>query len=98
MVPEWTRPDVYDLICADAWPGKVSHLDNALTSLRTGGIYFIDDLLPQPNCPEGHGENVTRLMVHLNGQQGFTRVKLGWASSLMMLVRVGGQSRSLSSY
>ncbi len=36
----------YDLIYADAWPGKFSHLDDALSLLTVGGIYFIDDLLP----------------------------------------------------
>jgi predicted O-methyltransferase YrrM len=44
----------YDLIYADAWPGKFTDLDQALALLRIGGIYFIDDLLPQPNWPEGH--------------------------------------------
>lgn len=41
----------FDLIYADAWPGKFSHLDEALALLRPGGIYLIDDLLPQPNWP-----------------------------------------------
>ena len=46
--------DRFDLIYADAWPGKFTHLDETLSLLRVGGIYFIDDLLPQPNWPEGH--------------------------------------------
>jgi hypothetical protein len=54
---------------------------------------LIDDLLPQPNWPEGHGENVAWLIAHLEDQQGFTRVKLSWASGLMILVRVDGRSR-----
>src|SRR5688572_11171462 len=44
----------FDLIYADAWPGKFSHLDAALAMLRPGGIYVIDDLLPHPNWPEDH--------------------------------------------
>jgi predicted O-methyltransferase YrrM len=43
----------HDLIYADAWPGKFTDLDQALALLRIGGIYFIDDLLPQSNWPEG---------------------------------------------
>ena len=39
----------FDLIYADAWPGKFTHLDRALSLLTRGGIYFIDDLLPQPS-------------------------------------------------
>src|SRR6266487_6329315 len=39
----------FDFIYADAWPGKFTHLDLALSLLKIGGIYFIDDLLPQPS-------------------------------------------------
>src|SRR2546427_8705607 len=42
-------PQQFDFIYADAWPGKFSHLDGALSLLKIGGIYFIDDLLPQPS-------------------------------------------------
>ena len=48
-----SRPAPFDLIYADAWPGKFTHLDQALALLQPGGIYVIDDLLPQPNWPEG---------------------------------------------
>lgn len=91
------EPETYDLIYADAWPGKFSHLDSALMSLRTGGIYFVDDLLPQPDWPEGHGEKVERLIEDLEDRRGFTRVKIDWASGLMMLVRVDDPSGSPSS-
>jgi len=33
----------FDFIYADAWPGKFSHLDEALSRLRPGGMYVIDD-------------------------------------------------------
>ena len=48
----------FDLIYADAWPGKFSHLSDALSLLRGGGVYVIDDLLPQPNWPDGHAAKV----------------------------------------
>jgi predicted O-methyltransferase YrrM len=41
----------FDFIFADAWPGKFTHLDLALSKLRAGGIYLVDDLLPQTNWP-----------------------------------------------
>jgi predicted O-methyltransferase YrrM len=44
----------FDLIFADARPGKYSCLDETLALLKTGGIYLIDDMLPPPNWPEGH--------------------------------------------
>src|SRR5438093_2016791 len=52
-------PETFDLIYADAWPGKFTHLDLALSLLRVGGIYVIDDLLPQPSWPDRHAPSVT---------------------------------------
>ena len=77
----------FDFIYADAWPGKFSHLDEALALLRAGGIYLIDDLLPQPNWPEGHAPRVPALVQRLEQRPEFTTVKLAWASGLMMVVR-----------
>src|SRR5262249_60321646 len=37
----------YDFVFADAWPGKFSHLEQALAIVRVGGLYFIDDVFPQ---------------------------------------------------
>jgi predicted O-methyltransferase YrrM len=80
----------FDLIYADAWPGKFTHLDRALSLLNPGGIYFIDDLLPQPNWPEGHAPRVPALIEDLEGRSGFVATKMAWASGLMMLVRTDG--------
>jgi predicted O-methyltransferase YrrM len=80
----------YDLIYADAWPGKFTHLDRALSLLALGGIYVIDDLLPQPNWPEGHAPRVPVLIQDLEHRPGFVATKLAWASGLMILVRTDG--------
>jgi predicted O-methyltransferase YrrM len=80
-------PAPFDLIYADAWPGKFSHLDDALALLRPGGIYVIDDLLPQPNWPEGHAPKVPALIDDLERRAEFTTVRLAWASGLMLVVR-----------
>ena len=77
----------FDLIYADAWPGKFSHLDEALALLCPGGVYVIDDLLPQPNWPEGHAPKVPALIQDLERRNEFASVKLGWASGLMVVVR-----------
>jgi predicted O-methyltransferase YrrM len=79
----------FDLIYADAWSGKFSHLDEALSLLRVGGIYFIDDLLPQANWPEGHASKVPVLIDALEHRPEFATVKLSWASGLMLVVRTG---------
>ncbi len=83
----------FDLIYADAWPGKFSHLDEALALLRTGGMYVIDDLLPQPNWPAGHAPKVPALIEDLERRGEFVTVKLAWASGLMIVVRAGATPR-----
>ena len=80
-------PSRFDLIFADAWPGKFTHLDLALSGLRPGGIYLVDDLLPQPNWPDGHAPNVSALIADLESRTGFLFAKLAWTSGLMLLVR-----------
>ena len=77
----------FDLIYADAWPGKFSHLDQALALLAPGGIYVIDDLLPQPNWPDGHAPKVPALIDDIERRDEFSTVRLAWASGLMMVVK-----------
>jgi predicted O-methyltransferase YrrM len=80
----------FDLIYADAWPGKFSDLDDALALLRPGGMYVIDDLLPQPNWPEGHAPRVPALIDDIERRKEFVTVKLAWASGVMIVVRRPG--------
>ncbi len=82
-------PGQFDFIFADTWPGKFTHLEQALSLLRAGGIYVVDDLLPQPNWPEGHAPKVPALIEALERLPEFTTVKLAWASGLMLVVRAG---------
>jgi predicted O-methyltransferase YrrM len=80
-------PAQFDLIYADAWPGKFTQLDHALALLKRGGIYVIDDLLPQTNWPDGHGPKVPALVDALERLDEFASVKLAWASGVMVVVR-----------
>lgn len=52
----------FDLIFADTWPGKYTHLDLALALVKPGGLYITDDMLPQANWPEGHAPKVAALI------------------------------------
>lgn len=85
---EGLRP--FDLIYADAWPGIFSHLDEALSLLRPGGLYLIDDLLPQTNWPDGHAPRVPALISDIEGRSDFSSVRLTWASGLMLVARRAG--------
>ncbi len=77
----------FDVIYADAWPGKFSHLDKALALLAPGGFYVIDDLLPQANWPEGHAAKIPPLVADLERRPEFSTVRLAWASGVMLVVR-----------
>jgi predicted O-methyltransferase YrrM len=77
----------FDVVFADAWAGKFSYLDEALALVRIGGVYIVDDLLPQPNWPHGHGSKVEELVDALESRTGFAAVKMAWASGLLLLVR-----------
>jgi predicted O-methyltransferase YrrM len=77
-------PAGFDLVFADAWVGKYSHLDAALRLLKPGGFYVVDDMLPQANWPEGHAPNVERLVVELEGRADLILTRLGWSSGLVV--------------
>ena len=84
---ERQTPGSYDFVFADAWPGKFNHLEQALALVRVGGLYFVDDLLPQPNWPAGHAPAVSALIERLATHDEFVATKLAWASGLMVVVR-----------
>ncbi|MFF1409738.1 O-methyltransferase [Streptomyces sp. NPDC058289] len=77
----------FDLVFADTWPGKFTHLDRALELVAPGGTYLIDDLLPQPGRPKDHEASVERLLGELDAREDFRCVRLAWASGLLMAVR-----------
>uniref|UniRef100_B0T0H1 O-methyltransferase family 3 n=1 Tax=Caulobacter sp. (strain K31) TaxID=366602 RepID=B0T0H1_CAUSK len=80
-------PASFDLIFADAWPGKYEGLDETLALLRPGGLYVIDDMSPQPNWPQGHQPRVDALMARLKSHPGLATVALDWASGLVIAAR-----------
>lgn len=77
----------FDLIFADAWPGKFELLEETLELLGPGGFYVIDDLLPQLNWPEGHAPKVPLLIERIEGLSGFRCLRLAWCTGLLIVVR-----------
>jgi len=77
----------FDLIFADAWPGKYANLDAALGTLSAGGMYVIDDMLPQPNWPEGHAEKVDKLVADLESRDDLQLVKLAWSTGILIATK-----------
>jgi predicted O-methyltransferase YrrM len=82
-----SAPMQFDLIYADTWPGKFTHLSLALSLLRVGGLYVIDDLLPQPSWPDDHAPKVPALIAELENRPDVVTVKMAWASGLMIVAR-----------
>lgn len=81
-------PGQFDLIFADAWPGKYSHLDETLALLKPGGLYLVDDLLPQPNWHEGHQDNVNAFIANMKAREDFAVSLMDWASGILLATRL----------
>lgn len=77
----------FDFIFADAWVGKYSHLETTLHVLKTGGLYFIDDMLPQKNWVEGHEHHVASLIAKLEDRSDLLLTKLNWASGIIIAAK-----------
>ena len=82
------RGERFDFIFADTWAGKYRLLHEALELLNSGGLYVIDDMLPQANWPEGHAEKVANLVATLEHLEGFRITKLSWASGIILAAKL----------
>lgn len=80
-------PGSFDLIFADAMPGKYEGLDEALGLLKPGGLWIGDDMLPQPNWPEGHQGRVDGLLAELAQKPGFAFSSLACGSGFAIAAR-----------
>ena len=87
---EWIQNyhgDKFNLIFADAWPGKYSELDETLELVKAGGFYIIDDMSTQPNWPNGHEENVNKLIKYLEGRNDFNLTKMNWSTGVIICTK-----------
>lgn len=83
-----STPEYYDVIFADAWPGKYSLLDETLDLLKIGGFYIIDDMSPQPNWPEGHDGKATELLKKLNNFDHLSVCRMQWSTGIVICTRI----------
>lgn len=81
-------PGEYDLIFADTWAGKYELLEETLALLKPGGLYFVDDLLPQPNWPEGHEKKVVRLKSFLASCSDLKSTWMPFSTGLWLAVKM----------
>ena len=81
------KGEPFDFIFADAMPGKYDLFEETFSLLNKGGIYFIDDMLPQPNWPEGHAERVESFITMLDQRSDLTLTKMNWSTGLIIIVK-----------
>ena len=87
---EWIKnhnENKFDLVFADAWPGKYSEIEEILDMIKVGGLYIIDDMLTQPNWPDGHQENVDKLIEYLENRKDFNLTKMNWSTGIIIATK-----------
>ena len=87
---EWIQNyegEKFDLVFADAWPGKYSEINEILELIKVSGFYIIDDMLTQPNWPDGHQENVNILIEYLENRQDLTLTKMNWSTGIIIVAK-----------
>ena len=80
-------PAIYDLVFADTWSGKFSHLDEALAALKPGGVYVVSDLSPRPDWPAGHQSTVDAYLAALAARDDLAIAHTGWASGVLIAAK-----------
>ena len=82
----------FDFIFADTWPGKLRLLDETLALLNPGGLYIVDDMLPQPNWETldlgyDHPKAIRDLTATLESHPLLHVTKLSWATGIIIATR-----------
>lgn len=88
---EWienNRNARFDYIFADTWHGKYLLLDEVLSMLNKGGFYIIDDMLSQPNWPEGHELKAIKLVEDLENREDLLLTKMNWSTGIIIAVKI----------
>jgi len=77
----------FDFIFADTWFGKYLNLDKVLSMLNKGGLYIVDDMLPQDNWPEGHQDKVSKLIKDLDAREDLVLTRQAWATGIIIAIK-----------
>jgi predicted O-methyltransferase YrrM len=87
---DWIRTysgEPFDLIFADAMPGKYDLFEEIVALVRKGGFYVIDDMLPQPNWPVGHADRVDTLVGLLEKRTDLSLTKMAWSTGIIIATK-----------
>ena len=87
---EWVianKGQKFDYIFADTWHGKYLLLDEVLEMINKGGLYIVDDMIPQQNWPEGHAEKAINFVKYLESREDLFVTKQHWATGIIIAVK-----------
>ena len=87
---DWVKNNLgqkFDYIFADTWHGKYLLLDEVLEMLNKGGLYIVDDMLPQSNWPDGHQEKAVKFIKYLESRRDLNLTKQNWATGIVIAVK-----------
>ncbi len=79
---------LFDLIFADAMPGKYDLFEETIAMVAIGGFYIIDDMLPQPDWPEGHSKRVEKFINMLEQRTDLVLTKMAWSTGIIILTKI----------
>jgi predicted O-methyltransferase YrrM len=83
----------FDLIFVDAMPGKYDLLEETIAMVKKGGFYVIDDMLPQPNWPEGHAARVDQFVQILEKRNDLVLTKMNWSTGIIVATKIEQSSQ-----
>jgi len=78
----------FDMVFADAMPGKYDLFEETIALVKEGGFYVIDDMLPQPNWPKGHSEKVEGFISRLEEGSDIILTKLNWSTGIIIVTKI----------
>ncbi|HEY2649064.1 MAG TPA: class I SAM-dependent methyltransferase [Puia sp.] len=78
----------FDLIFADAMPGKYDLFEETIRMLKSGGFYILDDMMPQVNWPVGHAEKVDDFIHMLESRKDLVMTKMNWSTGIIIAVKI----------
>ncbi len=88
---EWIQTysgEKFDMVFADAMPGKYDLFEETIGLVKVGGFYIIDDMLPQPNWPKGHADKVERFIEELEERNDIILTKLNWSTGIIIVTKI----------
>lgn len=77
----------FDYIFADTWPGKYLLLEEVLEMVEKGGFYIVDDMMPQPNWPDGHGKKVMDFVTYMESRSDFDLAKQDLVPGVIVAIK-----------